>query len=58
MENREYYEKEIAKLLKQYNQQDIKVSEYYRNKAIEHLLQMNDVEKLQRVYRFVLAQSN
>ena len=58
MESREYYEKEIAKLLKQYNQQDIKVSEYYRNKSIEHLLQMDDVEKLQRIYRFVLAQCN
>lgn len=58
MENREYYEKEIAKLLKQYNQQDIKVSEYYRNKAIEHLLQIDDVDKLQRVYRFVLALCN
>lgn len=58
MENREYYEKEIAKLLKQYNQQDIKVSEYYRNKAIEHLLQIDDVDKLQRAYRFVLALCN
>jgi len=58
MENREYYEKEITKLLKQYNQQDIKVSEYYRNKTIECLLQINDAEKLQQAYRFVLALCN
>lgn len=53
METRDFYEKEIANILAEYEQMDIKVSDYYRVKTIEMLINTDDVEVLQQVYSFV-----
>lgn len=53
--DRDYYEKEISNILKEYEKMDISVSEYYRMKTIKMLLEIDNVEVLEQVCKFVNA---